>query len=143
MLARARRLVFEGDVYRDCITSFGKYTINCRLDGQWGARKDGSHLCSPVATEKEAIEACQADFDKRWLAETEVMPLEWEEIDSEGRYCMAETSICEYYVDKKGDGFVWYFVYGNDDSDGQQSCDSRDHGKQLCNAHHRKIVLGE
>ncbi len=143
MLVRARRLVFGEIVNGNRVSTLGLYSV-FQVSGLWGAKVWTQNLCSLKDTEQEAIDACQEDFDARWLAGTEVMPLEWEDIDSEGRYCMAETTICEYYVDQKGSGFVWYVVRSvNDDCDGHQPCDSRDHGKQLCEEHHRKLVLGE
>lgn len=138
MLVRARRLVFDdslvGSSFRRCVTGLGDYSVS-RLIGSvlWAAKRNGNHICEPLPTERTAIEACQADFNARWLAETEVMPLEWQE-DGES----IRSGLFEVYSHHNG---YWSAVYdsvvlGN-------YVVTKAGAMQLCEAHHRKIVLGE
>lgn len=144
MLVRAKRLVWSSYGI-GFVSSWSANELYVSSDGDWiWTLEDGARCNSgKCETVELAKEHCQIICDEMWMDETEVMPLEWNDIDSEGRYCFAETVIGEYYVDQTSDGFVWYFVYGEDEFDGRTPCDSRDHGKQLCEAHHRKLVLGE
>lgn len=137
MLVRARRLVWER-VTDDHFVAFSngdKYTVYHSETAAYTGYKIGlpNGRWSPAESIQNARDIAQDLVDQRWLAETEVMPLEWEE------------GACESSFD---DGVFYYEVaddrywLSKSQVDGIR-CDSRDHGKQLCNEHHRKLVLGE
>lgn len=143
MLVRARRLVWErmSDTWHIARSCLGEYSARISDSAAFtgykcvypSGRWDGTTSLSL------AQDLAQSHFNSAWLSNTEVMPLEW--IDNAEDCSIGSSQTGTYYVElgvNSKDYWIW-------DAPGTKAerCDSREHGKQLCEAHHRKIVLGE
>lgn len=151
-LVRARRLVFTQRCFLAkqsvFISDCGCYSI-WRENKSWQSSKRPSTWLSSENSESmtedeafaENVANCQSDFDSRWLADTEVLPLEWATVGSSPDI-YAKTLGGEYYVDKRSGGFCWYLSrsdYGTD----AVMCNSQELAIDAANEHNRKTILGE
>lgn len=138
-LIRVRKLawVSDGDC-QYCETGYGTYAAFS--DSSWalvlGSYDDDVDLMvkhGRAETIEAAIAACQADFERRVLAEIEVVPLSFP--DGHG------WSECgNYYVN---DTIRWQFVYVGNGPELTGKALTREEAIDACNAHNQRLILGE
>jgi hypothetical protein len=156
-LVRARRLVFsdawESDAsrYQQCDTESGTYSIHRSLEGDWYAKIGDALICDPLASHEEAFAACQSWMDHVWLADTEVMPLEFVAWDDERAFRIedgftAYGAAGEYdlWLDDNKHVAASFRPNGTSEShvihyEGKTKQDAMN----SCNEHNRKTILGE
>lgn len=134
-LIQVRKLVWEtfGDRHKEsnADSAYGQYRI-------WHPFGDDGFMWmllnetnwQPVESLESAIAACQADFERRVLAEIEVAPLSFP--DGHG------WSECRnYYVNDNR------FVYDGNGPALSGKALTREEAIDACNAHNRRLILGE
>lgn len=129
-LIRVRKLVFDAigeSLLAD--SSVGIYRVN-RVNGglHWSLLNETEWVRCDTA--EAAIAACQSDFERRVLAEIEVVPLSFS--DGHG------WSECRnYYVNDNR------FVYDGNGPALSGKALTREEAIDACNAHNRRLILGE
>lgn len=151
-IVRAKRLVFEATEdkrYLIANTAFGTYQIRESVRDSddetvwWWSFRHGAEDCE--GTCEEAVAACQSDFHARWLADTEVVPLEWRKFtsdqdDLQTRHWHSRGVNEDYIVRESPDGTCEWSTESTDEE--WQPCDSVENGQQLSNNHNRTAILG-
>lgn len=149
-LVRARRLVWEQADNGYLVARFGATSFDDlfyvvwfserNACWQWVISRDKSDHenvfgWNDAGSQEEAIEACNADRQSRWYADTEVPDLVWESTDD--FYFSAIGWGRRYEVVETGGG--WWYSFRDAP---MARCDSADDGKSACNAHNRELILG-